>query len=92
MNTMPSMPSAQERESALFALALEKPVAERAAFLQAVCGGDNALRQRLEALLAAHDQPDQILGDDAKLTAHAGATLDFAEESPREAVGQSIGR
>ena len=37
---------------------LEKPVAERAAFLQAVCGADSALRQRLEALLAAHDQPD----------------------------------
>ena len=45
-----SMPSPQEREAALFALAVEKPVAERAAFLQAVCGNDSALRQRLDAL------------------------------------------
>lgn len=51
------MPTPQERESALFALALEKPKAERATFLQVVCGPDLALRQRLEALLAAHDQP-----------------------------------
>jgi hypothetical protein len=60
-----SMPSPQEREAALFALAAEKPVAERAAFLQAVCGADGALRQRLEVLLSAHDQPDELLRDDA---------------------------
>jgi len=56
-----AMPSPQEREAALFALAVEKPVAERPAFLQAVCGADSALRQRLEALLAAHDKPDELL-------------------------------
>ncbi|MDA1275860.1 MAG: serine/threonine-protein kinase [Verrucomicrobia bacterium] len=60
------MPSPQDREAALFALAVEKPVAERAAFLQAVCGNDNALRQRLEALLDAHDQPEDVLGMDTK--------------------------
>lgn len=31
------------REEALFALALEKPAAERDAFLKAVCGNDEAL-------------------------------------------------
>ena len=36
----PTMPSPQEREAALFALALEKPATERAVFLQAVCGED----------------------------------------------------
>ena len=45
-------------EEALFALALAKPVEKRAAFLDAMCEGDAALRQRLEALLAAHEQPD----------------------------------
>jgi hypothetical protein len=50
-------PSPQEREAVLFALAIEKPVAERAAFLEAVCGKDLDLRQRLVALLAAHDEP-----------------------------------
>jgi len=44
-------------EEALFALALAKPVEKRAAFLDVMCEGDAALRQRLEALLAAHEQP-----------------------------------
>ncbi len=41
------------REEALFALALEKSAGKRAGFLDAMCEGDVALRQRLEALLAA---------------------------------------
>jgi len=49
------------REEALFALALEKPVEKRAAFLDAVCEDDMAMRQRLEALLAAHEPPETLL-------------------------------
>ena len=88
-----SMPSPEEREAALFALALEKPLTERPVFLQAVCGKDNVLRQRLEALLAAHDQPDELLGD-AVATAKVKTTLklDLSEEPPDEAVGQMLGR
>ena len=41
------------REEALFALALERAVEKRAAFLDAICEGDAPLRARLEALLAA---------------------------------------
>ena len=37
------------REEALFALALEKPLNKHPAFLDAMCEGDAALRQRLEA-------------------------------------------
>ncbi len=77
----------------MFALAVEKPVVERAAFLQAVCGTDSALRQRLEALLAAHEQPDELLGDTAsKPTGKATMKLEFAEEPADEAVGQTLGR
>ena len=36
-----------EREATLVALALEQPVAARAAFLEAVCGEDKARRARL---------------------------------------------
>jgi hypothetical protein len=46
------MPPANEE--ALFALALTKPDAERAAWLDREWGDDKALRARLEALLAAH--------------------------------------
>ena len=49
------------REEALFALAVEKPGAERAAFLDSECSGDAQLRQRVEALLKAHDQTSGVL-------------------------------
>ncbi|HMC28077.1 MAG TPA: serine/threonine-protein kinase, partial [Verrucomicrobiae bacterium] len=88
------MPLSPEREAALFAMALEKPVAERAVFLQAVCGSDGVLRQRLETLLAAHDQPDEALGEGAnsKRTIKAAMKLEFAKEPADEAVGQTLGR
>src|SRR5258707_5726431 len=89
----PNMPSLQEREAALFALALEKTAAERAVFLQAVCGEDKSLRLRLQTLLAAHDQPDELLGaDPGKATVQATRKIEFVEESADEAVGPEIGR
>ena len=44
------------REELLFQLALSKPAGKRAAWLDAECDGDAAMRQRLDALLAAHEQ------------------------------------
>jgi hypothetical protein len=88
--TKPTMPSSQEREAALFALALEKSLAERPAFLQAVCGKDDSLRVRLEALLAVHDQPDVLLPTQVE-AARPTIKLDLAE-APDEAVGQTLGR
>ncbi len=55
------MPSPQNREEALFRAAVELPPgAARLAFLEQACAGDPALRQRLEALLAAHEKPDEL--------------------------------
>ena len=42
-------------EETIFAEALALPAAERAAYLDAVCVGQPELRQRIEALLQAHD-------------------------------------
>ena len=78
------------REAALFALALEKPAEKRAAFLDAMCEGDAALHQRLEALLAAHEAPDELLAE-ASPAAKATIKLDLAD-APDEAVGQTLGR
>src|SRR5678816_2245083 len=78
------------REEALFALALEKPAEKRAAFLDGACLGDYALRQRLEALLAAHDQPDNFVPAQTE-AARPTIKLDFADV-PDEAVGQTLGR
>ncbi len=49
-------------EATIFIAALDKPTeAERAAFLAEACAGDERLRRRVEALLRAHAEPDDIL-------------------------------
>ena len=84
------MPSPQNREEVLFALALENPADRRPAFMDTVCAGDPALRQRLDALLAAHDQPDKLSPQGAP-AAVATIKLDLPG-APDEAVGQTLGR
>ncbi len=83
----PGMPSPQNREEALFQAAVQLTGAERAAFLQGACLGDVALRQRLDALLAAHDAPDELSPAPAART----MKIEFADV-PDEAVGQTLGR
>ena len=78
------------REELLFQLALLKPAAERRGFLDRECGDDKELCQRLEALLAAHDAPDEALPNTAPGT-KATIKLDLADQ-PDEAVGQTLGR
>ena len=49
-------------EETIFLTALEQATpAERAAYLDAACAGDSALRQRVEALLRSHADPDSFL-------------------------------
>ena len=48
-------------DETLFHEARQKPIGERTAFLQEACGGDDALRERLESLLQADDNPDSLL-------------------------------
>src|SRR5262245_56372130 len=50
-----------KRVETVFADALGKPAAERAAFLLSACGDDAFLRQRVEALLRAHAASDGFL-------------------------------
>jgi hypothetical protein len=52
---------ATRREETLFQAATQLTGAERATYLSGVCHGDSGLRQRLEALLAAHDAKDSFL-------------------------------
>jgi serine/threonine protein kinase len=70
-------------EEALFAEALGKQGAARAAFLDEHCKDDVDLRKRLEALLRAHDHPDPFLEPAAPV-----ATVD---EPLRETAGAVIG-
>ncbi len=80
----------QNREELLFGLALTKSASQRLEFLDRECGEDRALRTRLEALLAAHEQTEGVLAEPAP-AAKATMKIEFADV-PDEAVGQKIGR
>jgi WD40 repeat protein len=78
------------REEWIIRQARQRSPAQRAAFLGAACGGDHALRQRLQSLLAGHDKPAPSPSSDAP-AAKATLKLNLAE-AESEAVGQTIGR
>jgi eukaryotic-like serine/threonine-protein kinase len=78
------------REEWIIREARERPTAERAVFLDGACAGYVALRQRLEALLAAHYQPETLLATQAGAV---GPTIKLdLTDAPDEAVGQTLGR
>ncbi len=52
------MSSQHQRAKALFLAALERPAADRAAFLADACGDDASLRHEVESLLAFHEDTD----------------------------------
>jgi len=81
------MPSGQQCEEALFAAALERPLAERAAFLEGACQGDSLLHRRLEVLLAVHEQPDALPSPPSEVGRPA-AEIEPVDES----LGRMIGR
>ncbi len=86
-----AMPLPQKHEEALFRAAVELPPGTaRRAFLDQACAGDPALRRRLEALLAAHEAPDELSPQDAP-AAKATMKLDLSD-APDETVGQTLGR
>jgi serine/threonine protein kinase len=77
-------------EATIFMAALDKPSeAERAAFLTEACAGDERLRRRVEALLRAHAEPDDLLDPTADRPDVPGATAPHAPGS--EAAGADIG-
>ena len=53
------MSSLHQRAKDVFLAALERPAADRAAFLAEACGDDAALRQEVESLLAFHDEQEE---------------------------------
>src|SRR5256885_13966281 len=86
----PTMNPDSQREAALFQAAAQLGGVARSPFLDGACHGDPALRQRLEALLAAHEQSGGVLAE----TAPAAAPTMKLEvvEAADEAVGQKLGR
>jgi tetratricopeptide (TPR) repeat protein len=60
MNDAPDAPST-EREEAIFHGALQLPPEQRGEYLRQACGGDQPLRERVAALLQAHEQNGAFL-------------------------------
>jgi serine/threonine protein kinase/TolB-like protein/Tfp pilus assembly protein PilF len=71
----------------LFHSALEREPAERAAFLDEACGGDESLRQQVEVLLAAHEEAGSFIERPAFEVEAESVAFDQDES----AVGQTIG-
>src|SRR5947207_3208656 len=92
MNEFPtSQPASAEREAALAALALARPAAERGKWLDAVCAGDQNLRQRLESLIAAQQSAAEPADSPAEADS-ANLMLDLADFWPDQGVAQTQGR
>ncbi len=86
MNFAP--PERWQQVETLFAEAVERPAAGRAAFLDSACADDPALRAALDRLLSAHDRAEGFLEE--LDTARAAALVEAIGEESEE--GQRIGR
>jgi eukaryotic-like serine/threonine-protein kinase len=85
------MPDASNPELTIFSAARRLSIGERAAFLDQACGGDAALRQRVEDLLRAGDEAGEFLQSPAAGAPAPRGTIRLALE-PAEKAGDQIGR
>ena len=77
-----------DREKEIFEAAVEITAPEeRHAFLNTACVGDNSLRARVDALLHAHADASQFLGEQPAATSAIGLTVPDEEKA-----GAFIGR
>jgi serine/threonine protein kinase/WD40 repeat protein len=79
----------EDREAWIVRHAVGRPTAERAAFLDGACAGDDTLRQRVEALLAARTDASDSQGPTlADPSAYGLLTELGAEEGPGTVIGR----
>jgi serine/threonine protein kinase len=82
------MPDANRNLMTIFAEALERSdEAARAAYLHSACGDDAALRERVEALLAAHEGAGRFLEPDS--CAMSGTAAPETQGAPRASVPET---
>ena len=79
------MPIDPHRVQAIFLALAEQPPAERSAYLIQECGENQDLRDRVEALLRAHDQTDSFLN----ITSPNGESTEIRSlsEQPGDVIG-----
>jgi serine/threonine protein kinase len=84
------MPVDASAAKAIFMTALEKSdPAERTAYVAEACGNDDALRQRVEVLLKAHEDPGSFMG--SPVNEPAPAMVATVDEPITERPGTVIG-
>jgi hypothetical protein len=78
----------ESREDWIVREARKRPLAERATFLDGACAGDEALRKRLEAVLATPDPSDSTIPQETEV---ARPTLRTdSVDTPDETVGHTV--
>src|SRR5687768_18501931 len=86
--------TAPNKAREVFVAALRIAPEQRAAYLAEACAGDEALRRRVNDLLAAHEQAGSFLESPATGVSdlESGVTVDRPEATPlREGPGTQIG-
>jgi eukaryotic-like serine/threonine-protein kinase len=86
------MSNSRQWEEAIFEAARHLPAAQRAAYLDSVCGGDGALRQKVDALLAAHGQAGEFLSKPAAVSPETIKIDPLQQSAAGEKVGDTLGR
>jgi WD40 repeat protein/serine/threonine protein kinase/tetratricopeptide (TPR) repeat protein len=81
------VPNDPKRVQAVFLLAIEQAQDARPAFLDQECGADAELRQRVEDLLKAHDDPGSFLNSPEWPATSSRETSDYV---PTEQVGAVV--
>src|SRR5688572_6496911 len=81
----------RQREETLFETAVALPSGQRAAYLKEACGEDAPLRQRVEALLKAHDQAGEFLDKPPAAVPAKTFVLNTAMVPVTEGPGDRIG-
>jgi tetratricopeptide (TPR) repeat protein len=81
------MPESPKTDESIFAAAVEMSADERAAYLNAICGADAALRGRVDGLLHSHEEAGSFLN---KRPLAPGVTANFAPGT--ETAGTVIDR
>jgi len=87
------MPVDPKRVQAAFLAAVEEQdLANRAAVVDRECGADIALRQRVEALLRAHDRPDSVLDQpvNPRLPLARGSFTEPGDESAAAVAAEPV--
>jgi eukaryotic-like serine/threonine-protein kinase len=78
-------PESQQRVKEILSGALDRPTAERPAFLDEACGGDVDLRRQVERLLAALQQAPDFLESPPRTEV---PTEELSEEGHGRLVGE----